>query len=69
MIARACEAAAAAGETHVVLVGDEAYFARVGFANALGRKVMLPGPVDPGRVLVRALTPDAVALEGPIQPL
>ncbi|MBS0333712.1 MAG: N-acetyltransferase [Proteobacteria bacterium] len=69
MIARACEAAAAAGETHVVLVGDEAYFSRVGFAKAGGRKVTLPGPVDPARVLVRALTPDAVELEGPIRPL
>ena len=69
MIARACELAQAAGETHVVLVGDEAYFGRVGFANAPARGVVMPGPVDPRRVLVRALTPDAVELEGPIQPL
>jgi predicted N-acetyltransferase YhbS len=69
MIARACEAAQAAGETHVVLVGDEAYFSRVGFANALARAITMPGPVDPRRVLVRALTPDAVELAGPIRPL
>lgn len=69
MIARACEAAAAAGETHVVLVGDEAYFARVGFAKAAGRQVVMPGPVDRNRVLVRVLTPDAAALDGAIQPL
>src|SRR5689334_2510931 len=36
LVARACEAAQAAGETHVVLVGDEPYFGRVGFSNALG---------------------------------
>jgi predicted N-acetyltransferase YhbS len=69
LVARACEAAAAAGETHVVLVGDEAYFARVGFSTAAGRAVTMPGPVDPRRVLVRALTPSAGALSGPIRPL
>jgi predicted N-acetyltransferase YhbS len=69
MIARACEAAAAAGETHVVLVGDEAYFSRVGFANAPARGIVLPGPVDAKRVLVRALTPDAGELSGLVQPL
>ena len=69
MIERACEAAAAAGETHVVLVGDEAYFSRVGFARAAGRQVVMPGPVDPRRVLARALAPDAVELAGLIQPL
>ncbi len=68
MIERACEAAAAAGQTHVVLVGDEPYFHRVGFANAPARRITLPGPVDPKRVLLRALTPDAIELAGPIQP-
>ncbi len=68
LVARACEAAKAAGETHVVLVGDEPYFSRVGFSAALGRQVVLPGPVDPRRVLVRRLTPDAVELAGLIEP-
>jgi predicted N-acetyltransferase YhbS len=68
MITRACELAAAAGETHVVLVGDEPYFSRVGFATAPGRAVVLPGPVDQRRVLVRALTPDAGELAGLIEP-
>ena len=67
LIERACEAAKAAGETHVLLVGDEAYFSRVGFAMAPGRDVILPGPVDQRRVLVRALTPDAGPLSGPVQ--
>jgi predicted N-acetyltransferase YhbS len=69
LIARACEAAAAAGESHVVLVGDEAYFGRVGFAAAPGAAVVMPGPVDQRRVLVRALTADAGELAGPIQPV
>ncbi len=64
LIARACEAAQAAGESHVLLVGDEAYFGRVGFARAPGRGVVLPGPVDQDRVLVRALTPDAGEIAG-----
>jgi predicted N-acetyltransferase YhbS len=68
LVARACEAAQAAGETHVVLVGDEPYFSRVGFATAPGRDVRLPGPVDQRRVLVRALTPDAGELSGPVEP-
>jgi predicted N-acetyltransferase YhbS len=68
LIARACEAAQAAGETHVVLVGDEPYFQRVGFSKAAGRAVVMPGPVDQHRVLVRALTPDAGELAGPLTP-
>jgi predicted N-acetyltransferase YhbS len=68
LIARACETAQAVGESHVVLVGDEAYFNRVGFAAAPSRKVVMPGPVDQRRVLVRALTPDAGELAGAIEP-
>ena len=68
LIARACEAAQAAGETHVVLVGDEPYFQRVGFSKAGGRQVVMPSPVDQNRVLVRALTPDAGDLAGPLTP-
>lgn len=66
MIARACEAAQAAGETHVVLVGDEPYFGRVGFSTAGGRDVAMPGPVDQRRVLVRALARDAAPLAGAV---
>jgi predicted N-acetyltransferase YhbS len=68
LIDRACEAAKAAGERHVLLVGDEAYFNRVGFAAAPGRQVIMPGPVDQRRILVRALTPDAGDLVGPVEP-
>jgi predicted N-acetyltransferase YhbS len=68
LIARACEAAQAAGETHVLLVGDEPYFSRVGFVRASGREVIMPGPVDRRRVLVRALQPDAGELAGLVEP-
>lgn len=69
LIERACEAARAAGESHVVLVGDEPYFSRVGFSRAGGRQVVMPGPVDQRRVLVRALTADAGELAGPVEPV
>jgi|SRR5579871_6085850 len=69
LIERACEAAAAAGETHVLLVGDEPYFSRVGFAKALGREVVMPGPVDQRRVLVRELVAGAGPLFGAVEPL
>jgi len=39
----------------VLLVGDEPYFARVGFSAAPAREVVMPGPVDQRRVLVRGL--------------
>jgi predicted N-acetyltransferase YhbS len=68
LIARACEAAAEAGERHVLLVGDEPYFGRLGFSAALARGVVLPGPADPRRVLARELAPGAGPLEGPVTP-
>lgn len=64
LVERACEAAHAAGEAAVVLVGDLPYFQRVGFAVA--PDVALPGPVDPKRVLFRAFRRGAPA--GMVQP-
>jgi predicted N-acetyltransferase YhbS len=64
LVNRACEAAAQAGEPCVLLVGDPPYFARMGFEPA-GNGVVLPGPVDQRRVLVRWLkTPGE--LRGPV---
>ncbi|WP_309646444.1 N-acetyltransferase [Phenylobacterium sp.] len=53
LVQRACAAAEGAGFPVVLLVGDEPYFGRFGFAAAPGREVRLPGPVDQRRVLVR----------------
>lgn len=50
LVQKACEAAGAAP---VLLVGDEPYFTRFGFSAAPARGVILPGPVDQRRVLVR----------------
>jgi predicted N-acetyltransferase YhbS len=66
LVARACEAAEAAGWDLVVLVGDAPYFAPLGFTLPAGR-LTLPGPADRRRVLVRALKPGAdEGLEGAV---
>ena len=62
LIAKACEAAQHAGYGLVLLVGDEPFFAKLGFATAPAGQVVLPGPVNARRVLWRALKPGA--LEG-----
>jgi predicted N-acetyltransferase YhbS len=67
LIACACEAAQAAGWALILLVGDEPYFGPLGFAAAPAAKVVLPGPVDRRRVLVRALR--AGAEEGLVGPV
>lgn len=65
LIGRACEAAAAAGQGLIVLVGDMPYFGPLGFEIA--PKVTMPGPVAASRVLVRALAAGAGAeLAGPV---
>ena len=53
------KAAAEAGHSLVMLVGDEPYYRRVGFSRIPDGRVSLPGPVDPNRVLWRALVADA----------
>lgn len=57
LVERACRAAQEAGLAAVLLVGDEPYFSRFGFAAALAREITLPGPVDQRRVLLRELAP------------
>jgi predicted N-acetyltransferase YhbS len=56
LVDAACSAAQAAGHEAVLLVGDVAFFQRVGFVHA-PKEILLPGPVDPRRVLLRALRP------------
>jgi predicted N-acetyltransferase YhbS len=58
-------AAKAADWGAVLLVGDEPYYARVGFARIPPGKVLFPGPVDPDRLLWLALK-DGAGLCGPI---
>ena len=55
LVERACEASAKAGWRAVLLVGDAPYFGRVGFDAAPAKAVLMPGPVDQRRVLLKAL--------------
>lgn len=50
LVERACEAAEAAGELGVLLVGDAPYFTRFGFSAEPAREAVMPGPVDQKRV-------------------
>jgi predicted N-acetyltransferase YhbS len=62
LIEASLAAARAAGHQIVLLVGDLAYYERVGFARVRPGSLDMPGPVDPSRVLVLALAEGA--LEG-----
>ncbi len=44
----------------VILVGDLPYYARAGFAVAPLGRIVMPGPVDPARLLYCELTPEAL---------
>lgn len=48
------------GHTLVILVGDEPYYGRVGFRQVLPGQLLLPGPVDPARLLYLELEPGAL---------
>ena len=53
--------AKALGHELALLVGDEPYYAKVGFKKLPAERVSLPGPVDPGRFLFLELQPGALA--------
>ncbi|MGC2603662.1 MAG: N-acetyltransferase, partial [Rhodomicrobium sp.] len=44
----------------VILVGDLPYYARAGFAAVPPERILLPGPVDPARLLYAELVPGAL---------
>ena len=52
--------ARAQGHGLVLLVGDEPYYAKVGFAKLPEGLISLPGPVDPDRFLYLELKPGAL---------
>jgi predicted N-acetyltransferase YhbS len=57
LITHACNAAQAAGQAAVLLVGDRPFFEPLGFQVVPKGQVSLPGPADPMRILWRELTP------------
>lgn len=61
LMKRGIEEVRAHGARTVILVGDEPYYARVGFAPLPRGSVRFPGPVDPARILGLALADGALA--------
>ena len=61
MIERSIGAAISAGYALIILVGDEPYYARLGFARVPQGRIMLPGPVDPARLLYLNLGEDTLS--------
>jgi predicted N-acetyltransferase YhbS len=69
LIERALAEARTQGHRLVVLVGDEPYYARAGFKRAAKGSALMPGPVDPARLLIAELAPGAFeGVCGPIRP-
>ena len=64
MMKAALEAAFAKGLNGVLLVGSRAYFEPMGFEPADG--IVMPGPVDPKRVLIAYRHPNGEKLRGRI---
>src|ERR1700683_656442 len=59
LIARALEEARAKGHRLVILVGAEPYYGKCGFKRTPPGRVVMPGPVDPERLLVAELSDGA----------
>ncbi len=60
LVGEALELAKADGLRLVILVGDEPYYARFGFHPVPPGQIVLPGPVDPKRLLAAELVPNAL---------
>src|SRR5664279_4356353 len=69
LLDRALKDARAKGHRLVLLVGDEAYYSRVGFKAVPKGRATMPGPVDYTRLLVAELADGAfTGVSGAIQP-
>lgn len=69
LLDRALGDAKAKGHGLVLLVGDEAYYSRVGFTRIPKGRVTMPGPVDPSRLLVHELNEGAFeGVDGAVRP-
>lgn len=69
LLQRALAVAKEQGHSLVILVGDEPYYARVGFKRVPRGRVKMPGPVDPARLLVAELQDGAFeGVSGPVRP-
>src|SRR5712672_3008097 len=69
LMERALADARAQGHRLVALVGDEPFYGRAGFKRVPKGRAVMPGPVDPDRLLVAELVPGAFeGVSGAIRP-
>jgi predicted N-acetyltransferase YhbS len=69
LLDRSLKDAKAKGHRLVLLVGDEAYYSRVGFKAVPKGRATMPGPVDYSRLLVAELAHGAFAdVSGAVRP-
>ena len=69
LIERALRQAKDKGHRLVVLVGDEAYYEKCGFKRIPRGRAIMPGPVDPARLLLAELAEGAFeGVSGAIRP-
>jgi len=69
LIERALKEAAAKGHKLVLLVGDEPYYGKAGFKRVPPGRAVMPGPVDPARLLVAELAENAFeGVAGAVRP-
>ena len=69
LIERALDAARGTGHGFVLLVGDESYYGRFGFKRVPPGRLVMPGPVDPNRLLAVELADGALAqAQGAVRP-
>jgi predicted N-acetyltransferase YhbS len=69
LLDRALKDAKSSGHRLVLLVGDEAYYSRVGFRPVPKGRAVMPGPVDYHRLLVAELDENAFeGVSGAIRP-
>jgi len=61
LVRAAVEKARALGHRSILLVGDAPYYGPLGFHHVRPDEVIMPGPVDPARVLLCELTEGAAA--------
>lgn len=69
LMATSLEAARAGGHRLAILVGDAPYYARAGFVPVPAGRLVMPGPVDPARLLALELAAGALGgARGPVMP-
>jgi predicted N-acetyltransferase YhbS len=68
LIERALKEATAKGHRLVILVGDEPYYSKCGFKRIPAGRAIMPGPVDPARLLAAELVEGAFeGVSGPVR--